>query len=436
MAKMRSLLEDDKPLTYWEQIRGGGIGQLIDYLKKTSDKPVANTYSQISGRGNHQPHIEDQIEYGPQYDPGAIEADLKRQEALAPIPVKNEVKQVSQEAAKKKLTAKKLVPTYGPRHDPKAIQKGLDDEAKAKLKARLMAKLEAEKAEDKAKSDDLDRQVRMGQYAALAGEVLADQNEKQDAYYHRKSNARAEIGGLSPVKYDHSILRRTGQMAKDLTAQERAEYIKKKLQEKADAKDDSRYADKRKDVERGFKLKEDQFGETKRHNRVKERLASRKAGTTTTLRGRMSKLSGEERKRLDSATMAFDATNKMREALKNGDNTFSIIGDNDFTMAARLWEDAIGRMQSGGAINAEEGDRFRAMAPKWTDSSEIQRKKLDWMESEMTKRINNLGFSPNELSQPRQPSQQDKDAYEWAQQNPDDPRSKVIMKKLGGLYGR
>lgn len=94
---------------------------------------------------------------------------------------------------------------------------------------------------------DLARKANYGQYAKLIGEALADYNEKKDDYANREANARAEVGGLAPTTYNHDLLRKTGQMAADVSEKERQEYIQNKLREKAEAKDAARYADSRND---------------------------------------------------------------------------------------------------------------------------------------------------------------------------------------------
>lgn len=106
------------------------------------------------------------------------------------------------------------------------------------------------------------------------------------------------------------------------------------------------------------------------------------------------KLSGEEQKRLDSASMALAGVQGMRQALAKGDNTFSAIGDNDFTVWRRDFEEGLGRMQSGGAITDDEAARFKDMAPTAFDSAEMQQKKLNKLEAEMSARIRGLGANP------------------------------------------
>lgn len=105
-------------------------------------------------------------------------------------------------------------------------------------------------------------------------------------------------------------------------------------------------------------------------------------------------LNSSDKQRFDNVRMALDAVKGMRAAWEAGDNTFSVIGDNDYTMNLARFEEALGRMQSGGAIGKEEGARFRAMAPQMLDSEDTQRQKLDWIQKEMEDRMNTLGVDP------------------------------------------
>ena len=113
------------------------------------------------------------------------------------------------------------------------------------------------------------------------------------------------------------------------------------------------------------------------------------------------KLNGEEQKRLDSAGMALAAVQGMRKALSNGDWTRKPIGDNDFTMWRKDFEEGLGRMQSGGAIGEKEAESFREMAPGPLDSAEMQYKKLAKLEREMSARIRGLGRDPEETLKER-----------------------------------
>lgn len=108
-------------------------------------------------------------------------------------------------------------------------------------------------------------------------------------------------------------------------------------------------------------------------------------------------LNAEERKRLDSASMGLAAVKGMGTALGSGSNTFSLIGDNPYTVARTKFEEALGRMQSGGAINKDEEARFRSMAPTVMDSPEIQKQKLEELYVEMALRVKSLGQDPDEV---------------------------------------
>lgn len=108
-------------------------------------------------------------------------------------------------------------------------------------------------------------------------------------------------------------------------------------------------------------------------------------------------LKAEGKKRFDSAAMGIESVKDMQKALAKDVNTFEIIGENEFTLAAAKWEEALGRMQSGGAINAEEAERFRNMVPTWRDDKKTQQLKLKKAYAEMGARLKTLGFTPDEV---------------------------------------
>lgn len=112
---------------------------------------------------------------------------------------------------------------------------------------------------------------------------------------------------------------------------------------------------------------------------------------------RVKNLSGNDKARYDNALMALKGLDEMGSALDNGQNTFSMIGDNDYTAAGRRATEAYGRMQSGGAINKDEEARFEKTLPRTTDSKDIQRKKLLTQRDEMISRLKTLGFTPEQV---------------------------------------
>ena len=116
-----------------------------------------------------------------------------------------------------------------------------------------------------------------------------------------------------------------------------------------------------------------------------------------TTKQKLAKLSGEKAKRLDNVKASIKAIRGMGAALGAGQNTFSVIGDNDFTLNRSLFEEALGRMQSGGAITKDEVAKFKRMAPGATDSPEIQQQKLSQMAALMNERLKSLGFEATEF---------------------------------------
>ena len=112
---------------------------------------------------------------------------------------------------------------------------------------------------------------------------------------------------------------------------------------------------------------------------------------------RIKDLNSSDKARLDNVQMTIKGIRDMDAALAKGVNTFSLIGDNDYTTAERSAAEAFGRMQSGGAINKEEEKRFIAMGPKATDSVEQQAAKLKRQQEELYSRAKTLGFEPDEL---------------------------------------
>jgi len=113
--------------------------------------------------------------------------------------------------------------------------------------------------------------------------------------------------------------------------------------------------------------------------------------------GKLEKLNATDKVRFDNVALGLDGIKGMDEALKAGSNTFSLIGDNPFTVAQRYAAEAFGRMQSGGAINTDEEKRFMAMGPRPTDSPQIQADKLKKQKALFEDRLKTLGFSADEI---------------------------------------
>lgn len=117
-----------------------------------------------------------------------------------------------------------------------------------------------------------------------------------------------------------------------------------------------------------------------------------------TPKGKLSKMGADQKARFDNVVLGIDAITGMENALAGGSNTFSFFGDNDFTRNERKWEEAIGRMQSGGAISDPEAERFRQMIPGVRDSKEQQAKKLADMREIMEQRFGTFGFDKSQAA--------------------------------------
>lgn len=125
-----------------------------------------------------------------------------------------------------------------------------------------------------------------------------------------------------------------------------------------------------------------------------------------------------QQKTVDYAGATIVGLRDMRSALKSGDNTFSVIGDNNFTEARRRAAENFGRLQSGGAITKDEEERFISMLPTWKDDAAMQERKLAKLEAEMSSRIQGVGGNPDaavssrggsEASQPSEVKRRTKD---------------------------
>lgn len=109
------------------------------------------------------------------------------------------------------------------------------------------------------------------------------------------------------------------------------------------------------------------------------------------------KLGAEEGKRVYQAQEGLRAVRAMRRALAGGQNTFALIGDNDYTINERVAIENYGRIQSGGAINKAEEDRFKEMLPKTTNSAKEQERKLAVQERYFESVISQANRNPEEV---------------------------------------
>jgi len=110
---------------------------------------------------------------------------------------------------------------------------------------------------------------------------------------------------------------------------------------------------------------------------------------------KLAKLNSSDKQRYDNVLMLTDAIGKMKNALAQGQNRYSPIGDNDFTLGLSKAAEAFGRMQSGGAINKDEEARFVSQMRSVGDSPQVQKQKLDEMLKLAKQRFQTLGFDPS-----------------------------------------
>lgn len=178
-----------------------------------------------------------------------------------------------------------------------------------------------------------------------------------------------------------------------------------------------------------------------------------KLGDLTGDAAKLAKLSSADKQRYDNVIMANDAIRDMAAALGKGGSRYSLIGDNDYTFALRRFNEALGRMQSGGAIGSKEAAEFAAMARSLGDDPTMQAQKLQKLQGIMSDRFKTLGFDPSknerfayEVTVPKSndPGSMIKEAQagngkytpddiaalQWAQNNKADPRAQAIVQSL------
>lgn len=168
---------------------------------------------------------------------------------------------------------------------------------------------------------------------------------------------------------------------------------------------------------------------------------------------KLSKLGGETQNKVGSIASGLKAIGELKSTTAKGvgpsyiDANTPIIGnllsDNEFTQNQRVLDEVVGRLQSGGAIGADEEKRFRSMGPRPGDSPELQAKKLEDQRTFLLNKLTAFGIKEEELAEmgfdigqsrksvaPVKHPEVDQ-AAQWAKQNPNDPRAKEILKRIG-----
>lgn len=158
-------------------------------------------------------------------------------------------------------------------------------------------------------------------------------------------------------------------------------------------------------------------------------------------------LSAEAAKTLEIATGGVSAINELRDKVQQGAKIIAPqIFDRDVAALRDDLADRLGRLRSGGAINAGEESRFKRLIPGPLDSKQEKLNKLLRLEEG----FKNLGISltgedkfnakvqsrvtPTQQAsqlQPKQLSNEDQQAIEWAKSNPNDPRAMKILQIHG-----
>lgn len=74
-----------------------------------------------------------------------------------------------------------------------------------------------------------------------------------------------------------------------------------------------------------------------------------------------------------------------------------LLSDTDISRNQRVLSEVVGRLQSGGAINKDEGERFVALGPRPGDSPSVQRKKIQDQMSFLSNKLNAYGLKEEDL---------------------------------------
>lgn len=150
---------------------------------------------------------------------------------------------------------------------------------------------------------------------------------------------------------------------------------------------------------KSFRKEKDPLVEALQNERLDKFAADKaKREHDATPLGRVNNLNATDKIRFDNARTSLNSVRKMGNALiGDNQNTFSAIGDNDFTASKTIASEALGRMQSGGAISIPEEQRFLKMLPTFLDSPKQRKSKLVLFEKEMQERLRTLGFDEGQL---------------------------------------
>lgn len=154
----------------------------------------------------------------------------------------------------------------------------------------------------------------------------------------------------------------------------------------------------------------------------KKKKEAEKEAYAKTVEGKISKLNSTDKTHLNLEKEAFDSIREMQDAfINNKEDRYKVLGDNNYTKALRRFSNAIGRLESGGAIAGRETSTYKAMARSLFDEEQISKDKLNELASVFENRLKTRGFTPEELGLKRfeyKPKQEAPKADAQAQDKP------------------
>ena len=122
--------------------------------------------------------------------------------------------------------------------------------------------------------------------------------------------------------------------------------------------------------------------------------------------GKIEILGAQDRQRFDNLMMAKNAYEDAKSSFEPAGDKGLIggllargkrVGFSKYAEAAGAFKEAIGRLQSGGAIGRQEEKAFLSLLPTATDPDEVSAQKLSRLEQELGSRIRGFGIDSGEL---------------------------------------
>lgn len=117
----------------------------------------------------------------------------------------------------------------------------------------------------------------------------------------------------------------------------------------------------------------------------REKLSAEKAKET-----QPKPLSAEAALKLANFQNALQAVDEMEKSLANGDNTVTLYGDNDYTLAQDKFAEGYGRGSSGASITNDERTSFKNRTPGWKNSKDEKAAKIRELREDIQMKINAL----------------------------------------------